>query len=142
MVWCKTLLLVAKQDKMVPWVILSDGDGNKTKGFKGECSTVKGNKLIVGGIGKEWITKTGEILNYDPMWIKEISCEGAVTHINWKNFYIRVKESQGISFPGYMIHEGDYPKYYGQRHTAGQLEGYFGELQLWLNMVGWLLNRV
>ena len=78
-------------DKVVPWVILADGDGTSSKGFKAEWSTVKGDKLVVGGLGKEWTTQTGEILNHDPMWIKEISCEGAVTHVNWRHRYLAVR---------------------------------------------------
>ena len=103
----RTGIVYSIQDgnNMVPWVILTDGDGNKAKGFKGEWSTVKGDKLIVGGIGKEWTTRDGDILNHDPMWIKEISYDGGVKHVDWRNSYIRVRESLNISLPGYMIHE-------------------------------------
>jgi len=38
--------------KVVPWVILSDGPGNQTKGFKSEWSTVKDDHLWIGGLGK------------------------------------------------------------------------------------------
>ena len=104
----RTGIVYSIQDgaNMVPWVILTDGDGNKAKGFKGEWSTVKGDKLIVGGIGKEWTTRDGNtIISHDPMWIKEISCDGGVKHVDWRNSYIRVRESLNISLPGYMIHE-------------------------------------
>ena len=93
-------------DKVIPWVILADGDGgSSSKGFKGEWSTVVGDKMIVGGLGKEWTTQTGEIVNHDPMWIKEISCDGGVSHHNWRHRYLAVRESVGITWPGYMIHE-------------------------------------
>ena len=93
------------EDKVVPWVILADGAGTSVKGFKAEWSTVKGDKLIVGGLGKEWTTQTGEIVNHDPMWVKEVSCDGGVRHLDWRGHYEAVRASVGISWPGYMIHE-------------------------------------
>jgi len=96
---------IVDSDHVVPWVILSDGDGSRSKGFKAEWSTVQGDKLVVGGLGKEWTTQTGEILNHDPMWVKEISCDGGVKHVNWRDHYTAVRESVGITWPGYMIHE-------------------------------------
>jgi len=91
--------------KVVPWVIMSDGGGGSTKGFKGEWSTVKGNKMMVGGLGKEWTTSQGEVINHDPMWVKEISVDGAVKHVDWRERYIMVRQAAGITWPGYMIHE-------------------------------------
>ena len=93
------------EDKVVPWVILSDGAGTSVKGFKGEWSTVKGDKLIVGGLGKEWTTQTGDIVNHDPMWVKEIGCDGGMRHLDWRGHYEAVRASVGIQWPGYMIHE-------------------------------------
>ena len=93
------------RDTVVPWVILADGAGASVKGFKGEWSTVKGDKLIVGGLGKEWTTQTGDIVNHDPMWVKEISCDGGVRHLDWRAHYLAVRASVGITWPGYMIHE-------------------------------------
>lgn len=92
-------------EKVVPWVILSDGSGKSSKGFKGEWSTVKDSKLVVGGLGKEWTTSKGEVLNHDPMWVKEIGFDGSVRHIDWRDRYIAVRHAAGISWPGYMIHE-------------------------------------
>ena len=94
-----------EKDKVVPWVILSDGPGNVSKGFKAEWSTVVGDRLVVGGLGKEWTTTTGEILNHNPMWVKMVSCDGAVTHHDWRSHYLTVREAVGITWPGYMIHE-------------------------------------
>lgn len=59
------------QKMAVPWVILVDGDGNSTtKGFKCEWMTVKERKLYVGGLGKEWTTAKGVLVNRFPQWIK------------------------------------------------------------------------
>jgi len=92
-------------NRVVPWVILSDGDGGQTKGFKGEWSTVKGDRLIVGGLGKEWTTSQGEIINRDPMWVKSISPDGEIEHIDWRDQYEAVRTAAGVEWPGYMIHE-------------------------------------
>ena len=44
---------------LIPWVVLSDGNGHTAKGFKGEWMTVKNERLYVGGLGKVWTTTTG-----------------------------------------------------------------------------------
>ncbi len=89
----------------VPWVILSDGNGNETKGFKCEWMTVKNNHLYVGGLGKEWTTTDGEIINFNPMFVKRISAGGQVEHLDWHDNYVKVRSAAGITYPGYMIHE-------------------------------------
>ena len=45
--------------QLVPWVILEDGPGSVSKGFKAEWMTVKDHLLYIGGLGKEWTTQTG-----------------------------------------------------------------------------------
>ena len=57
-------------DRAVPWVILGDGDGSRSKGLKAEWATVRDGELWVGGLGKEWTTPQGELASYDPMWVK------------------------------------------------------------------------
>jgi len=94
-----------RQGRVVPWTILSDGDGGQTKGFKAEWSTVQRGKLVVGGLGKEWTTAQGEILSHDPMWVKLISPDGSVEHMDWVSHYQAVRAAAGVSWPGYMIHE-------------------------------------
>jgi len=56
--------------QVVPWLILADGDGQQAKGFKGEWFAVKDEHLYVGGLGKEWTTPDGEVLNFNPMHVK------------------------------------------------------------------------
>ena len=91
--------------KPVPWVILQDGDGMDTKGFKGEWMTVKDGALYVGGLGKEWTTREGAFVNYHPLFVKSISPDGQVVHHNWTDNYLKIRAKAGIRFPGYMIHE-------------------------------------
>ena len=94
-----------KDDKAIPWVILMDGNGDNEKGFKGEWLTVRDGVLYVGGLGKEWTTKEGDFLNYNPLFVKSIDQFGAVEHHNWTLNYLKIRASVNIHFPGYMIHE-------------------------------------
>lgn len=93
-------------DKVLPWLILMDGDGHNAKGFKSEWATVKDHILYVGSMGKEWTTSMGDFQNHNPMYVKAISTTGEVRSINWANNYKQLRlMSQQISWPGYMIHE-------------------------------------
>ena len=91
--------------RLSPWIILSDGNGEESKGFKCEWATVKDEHLYVGGLGKEWTTNEGVVLNFNPMYVKRISLTGEVSHIDWHDYYVKMRSSAGIEFPGYMIHE-------------------------------------
>ncbi|XP_065131223.1 soluble calcium-activated nucleotidase 1 isoform X2 [Paramisgurnus dabryanus] len=91
--------------KAVPWVILPDGDGSVSKGFKAEWLAVKDEHLYVGGLGKEWTTTTGEVLNNNPEWVKLVGFHGDVQHHNWVPQYNALCRAAGISPPGYLIHE-------------------------------------
>ncbi|KAJ8345858.1 hypothetical protein SKAU_G00300510 [Synaphobranchus kaupii] len=91
--------------KVVPWVILPDGDGSVSKGFKAEWLAVKDEHLYVGGLGKEWTTTTGEFVNDNPEWVKVVGFRGDVRHENWVPQYTSLREAAGISPPGYLIHE-------------------------------------
>ncbi|KAI7794997.1 putative calcium activated nucleotidase 1b [Triplophysa rosa] len=92
-------------DRAVPWVILPDGDGSVSKGFKAEWMAVKDERLYVGGLGKEWTTITGEFVNNNPEWVKVIGFHGDVEHENWVPHYNALKRAAGINPPGYLIHE-------------------------------------
>ncbi|KAB0798261.1 hypothetical protein PPYR_09254 [Photinus pyralis] len=89
----------------IPWVLLMDGNGRTTKGFKSEWATVKDRLLYVGSIGKEVITYEGEFVNNDPLYIKTITPEGVISHIDWKDQYLRLRAAIDIYWPGYMTHE-------------------------------------
>lgn len=91
--------------KLIPWVILQDGDGKVDKGFKGEWMTIKDKQLYIGSIGKVWTSVTGEYLNDRPQYIKVISPTGHVEHRPWAEVYNKMRSSAGIVDPGYIIHE-------------------------------------
>ncbi|EAW89548.1 calcium activated nucleotidase 1, isoform CRA_a [Homo sapiens] len=91
--------------KAVPWVILSDGDGTVEKGFKAEWLAVKDERLYVGGLGKEWTTTTGDVVNENPEWVKVVGYKGSVDHENWVSNYNALRAAAGIQPPGYLIHE-------------------------------------
>jgi len=99
------IIFEISKGKMLPWIILTDGDGNSEKGFKSEWATVKGEHLYVGSMGKEWTSSTGEYLNDNPMFVKRISPTGQIEHINWTANYKAMRKAVGIEFPGYLIHE-------------------------------------
>ncbi|XP_004709171.1 soluble calcium-activated nucleotidase 1 [Echinops telfairi] len=91
--------------RAVPWVILADGDGTVGKGFKAEWLAVKDESLYVGGLGKEWTTTTGEVMNENPEWVKVVGRRGSVDHENWVTSYNALRTAAGIRPPGYLIHE-------------------------------------
>lgn len=100
------LIYTINNDKAIPWVILLDGDGHNTKGFKAEWATVKEHILYVGSMGKEWTTSMGGYENNNPMYVKAITPTGEVHSIDWTTNYKQLRlKSQEISWPGYMIHE-------------------------------------
>ncbi|XP_053596860.1 soluble calcium-activated nucleotidase 1 [Microplitis demolitor] len=101
----RTGIVYSVEDEAYPWVILMDGNGRSSKGFKSEWATVKNNLLHVGSIGKEWTTSSGKFIHNNPMWIKTISPRGEVKSINWIENYKKLRRSINIEFPGYMIHE-------------------------------------
>ncbi|XP_062387523.1 soluble calcium-activated nucleotidase 1 isoform X1 [Sardina pilchardus] len=92
-------------NRAVPWVILPDGDGSVSKGFKAEWLAVKDEQLYVGGLGKEWTTTSGEFVNNDPQWVKVVGFHGDVQHQNWVPKYHLLCSAAGIQSPGYLIHE-------------------------------------
>lgn len=65
-------------NKVIPWVIIPDGNGHMEKGFKTEWATVKDEILYLGSMGKEWTTASGSFESYDPMWVKAVSKHGEV----------------------------------------------------------------
>ncbi|XP_056443089.1 soluble calcium-activated nucleotidase 1b [Gadus chalcogrammus] len=92
-------------NRAVPWVILPDGDGLVSKGFKAEWLAVKDQRLYVGGLGKEWTTAAGQVLNDHPEWVKVVGHRGDVQHQSWVSRYNALRSAAGIQPPGYLIHE-------------------------------------
>lgn len=69
-------------------------------GFKAEWLAVKDEHLYVGGLGKEWTTTTGEVMNENPEWVKVVSYRGSVNHENWVSSYNALRAAAGIRPPG------------------------------------------
>lgn len=74
-------------------------------GFKAEWLAVKDEHLYVGGLGKEWTTATGEVLNENPEWVKVVGCRGSVDHESWVSSYNALRAAAGLRPPGYLLHE-------------------------------------
>lgn len=72
-------------------------------GFKSEWATVKDDKLYVGGLGKEWTTIDGKLLNTNPQYVKTIGKHGGVFHHDWHKKYNAMREKAGYSYPGMYI---------------------------------------
>ncbi|KAJ3452445.1 soluble calcium-activated nucleotidase [Anaeramoeba flamelloides] len=90
--------------QVIPRYILSTGNGYSQKGFKSEWATIKDGDLYVGSHGFEW-RKDGKIDNYDCSFIKKISKNGKIEHINWKSNYDALREATNSIAPGYQAHE-------------------------------------
>lgn len=73
--------LAPESNRVIPWVVMMDGDGRSSKGFKSEWATVKDDHLYVGSMGKEWTTAHGDFESFDPMWVKVVSPSGIVCTI-------------------------------------------------------------
>ncbi len=71
-------------------------------GFKAEWATVKDKSLYVGGLGKEWTTITGELVNFDPQWVKSVGYHGDILHHNWKENYNALRAKAGFLPPGML----------------------------------------
>lgn len=98
------ILYAVQGNKLIPRYVLPEGDGNSPKGTKCEWMTIKGDKLYIGGLGKEF-SKDGVITSKAPMFIHTISADGAVEHIDWEEEYTALRRASGTEFPGYMVHE-------------------------------------
>ena len=96
---------VNKAKKCIPLYILMEGDGNKTKGQKTEWAAVKDGDLYAGSFGKPYRDKEGNVVTRNNMWIKRITPDGKVFHIDWTRNFEMIQNITGFSFPGYMVHE-------------------------------------
>ena len=65
---------------------------------------MKEKRLYVGGLGKEWTTTDGEVVNLDPQWVKAISPSGEVEHMDWHHNYNAMRKVTGMELPGGALH--------------------------------------
>lgn len=61
---------------------------------------MKDEHLYVGGLGKEWTTTSGEVVNNHPEWVKVVGHRGNVQHENWVPYYNALRSAAGIQPPG------------------------------------------
>lgn len=61
---------------------------------------MKDEQLYVGGLGKEWTTTSGEVVNNHPEWVKVVGYRGDVQHENWVPHYNALRSATGIQPPG------------------------------------------
>jgi len=100
------LIYIIDDNALIPWVLVVNGNGRKTKVMKNEWATVKDSKLYVGSHGKEMVTSDGlTVTDRGLMWVKIIDKSGSVQHLNWTENFVKVRAAIDIHFPGYMTHE-------------------------------------
>eukprot|EP00697_Spironema_sp_BW2_P006652 gnl/Spiro4/20756_TR10111_c0_g1_i1.p1 gnl/Spiro4/20756_TR10111_c0_g1~~gnl/Spiro4/20756_TR10111_c0_g1_i1.p1 ORF type:complete len:378 (-),score=94.06 gnl/Spiro4/20756_TR10111_c0_g1_i1:117-1193(-) len=92
------------QWQAVPRTILTDGDGESVKGFKGEWMTLKDGHMYIGGMGKEWV-QGGKAAHRNPEYVKLLNKDLVVTSLDWGPYYQRIRKYANASWPGYIIHE-------------------------------------
>jgi soluble calcium-activated nucleotidase 1 len=83
---------------------IADGNGKEPKPFKAEWASLKDGLLHIGSIGKEW-TRNGEILHFNPQWVKTIDSCGYIKNHDWGMRYNFLRNITNTTYPGYLIHE-------------------------------------
>lgn len=94
-----------KSSFVVPRFVITEGEGDTDKGMKWEWATVKGDKLYIGSMGKEFTRPDGSIENTNNLWIAIINPDGEVTRKDWTEQYGLVRSALGAEPPGYVMHE-------------------------------------
>lgn len=83
---------------------------------------MKDEHLYVGGLGKEWTTTTGEVMNENPEWVKVVGHRGSVDHENWVSSYNALRAAAGIRPPGKeLLSTG--PSLHSPRTVSASLHG-------------------
>uniref|UniRef100_A0A1L8DQB5 Putative apyrase n=1 Tax=Nyssomyia neivai TaxID=330878 RepID=A0A1L8DQB5_9DIPT len=94
---------MTKDGELHPWVILANGDGNRSDGFKAEWATIKSNTIYVGSIGVIFKDKNGKP-SPQSQWIKKISKDGTVTSEDWSAIYQKIRNAMKMP-NGFVWHE-------------------------------------
>mmetsp|Transcript_49089 Transcript_49089/g.59221 ORF Transcript_49089/g.59221 Transcript_49089/m.59221 type:complete len:454 (-) Transcript_49089:225-1586(-) len=91
--------------QVVPRLVITEGDGDTDKGMKWEWSTVKGELLYIGSMGKEYTNPDGSVANTNNMWISIVNKHGEIVRKEWSDSYNFVRDKLGANYPGYIIIE-------------------------------------
>lgn len=87
---------------------LFDGDGkDETSVFKAEWMVIKDDVLMVGGHGRSYtFPEDGtRVKNHNAKWIKLVTMDFKVRHMDWSSQFDAIAQAVGVSFPGYLMHE-------------------------------------
>eukprot|EP00745_Piridium_sociabile_P024477 TRINITY_DN38784_c0_g1_i1.p1 TRINITY_DN38784_c0_g1~~TRINITY_DN38784_c0_g1_i1.p1 ORF type:complete len:404 (+),score=22.22 TRINITY_DN38784_c0_g1_i1:62-1273(+) len=86
--------------------IFNEGSGDTTaKGMKIEWATRKDGGLVIGSLGKEYTGSNGEFLHDNNMWVVVIGANGSIKRLNWKPFFLAIRQALKLPPKGYCIHE-------------------------------------
>jgi soluble calcium-activated nucleotidase 1 len=66
---------------------------------------VKDGELVMGSIGKDWVSDSGVILHKNPEWVKIMDVSGHIRSENWGAGFDRLREITNTTTPGYLWHE-------------------------------------
>lgn len=94
---------ISDDSRLIPLWILADGNGKSEEGFKSEWATVKDDHLYVGSTGKVW-EEEGKIMNDNRQWIKKVSLDGKIEHIQWSDVYKKLQNFTN-TLNGFVVHE-------------------------------------
>jgi len=100
-------LLQIVGNEEIPGAIWADGNGMRQKGFKCEWAIVKDEYLYVGSHSADikFPHPDGPSVQAGQRWIKKISKDGMVEHIDWNPVYSALEAHLGVRAPGYVMHE-------------------------------------
>jgi len=90
---------------VVPRFVVTEGPGETDKGMKWEWAAVKGGKLFMGSMGKEYTRPDGSIANSNNLWVATLNENGELRRENWQDKYNFVRKALDAEFPGYLVHE-------------------------------------
>ncbi|VDO66025.1 unnamed protein product [Heligmosomoides polygyrus] len=99
------LVYEIKGNQAIPWIFLNAGPGNTTDAMKAEWMTLKDGEVYIGGHGTEYIDQNQQVVNRYAMWIKVVSPDGLIKHVDWRRNFNRIRNAAGFPFPGYLTHE-------------------------------------
>lgn len=88
----------------LPRQVLLDEDGNSPLPAKSEWMVTKGDKLYVGGHGKEWVDN-GVIKARGAEWVRVMGADGVLRYEDWHDRFAVLRAHTNATHPGYLSHE-------------------------------------
>lgn len=88
--------------KLIPSLIIADGDGRQDEVFKCEWLVVKDHQLYIGSFGRDFhLNKKTKFSSF----IKRVNLNGLIEHLNWTDNFVKLTNSLNLEKDGYISHE-------------------------------------